>query len=124
MKDMFEEKIKFKINNYMEQIKVPKNLGGIVMEDFEKIKKEESQNITNENVEKTNVQESKETKNKKGKLLKISLGSAAAVVLVGVGIIAGTKIVGDKVITIDKNHVQNANLLVKHVLMKLNVLPV
>lgn len=109
MKDMFEEEIKFKINNYMEQIKVPKNLGGIVMEDFEKIKKEESQNITNENVEKTNVQESKETKNKKGKLLKISLGSVAAVVLVGVGIVAGTKIVGDKVITIDKNHVQNAN---------------
>ena len=54
---MFEEEIKIKINNYMEQIKVPKNLGGIVMEDFEKIKKEESQNITKENIEKTNIQE-------------------------------------------------------------------
>lgn len=112
MKDMFEEEIKIKINNYMEQIKVPKNLGGIVMEDFEKIKKEESQNITKENIEKTNIQEGEKPKNKTGKLFKISLGSVAAVVLVGVGIIAGTKIVGDKVITIDKNGGQSGSIFV------------
>ncbi len=33
-----EKKVKKKVNEYMEQIEVPKNLGGIIMEDFEKVK--------------------------------------------------------------------------------------
>ena len=42
MNNQLDEIIKNKINNYMEQIKVPENLGGIIMEDFEKIKNEET----------------------------------------------------------------------------------
>ena len=44
MKDLNEVELKIKFNNYMEQIKVPENLGGIIMEDFEKMKNEENQN--------------------------------------------------------------------------------
>ena len=43
MKNLNEEDLKIKFNNYMEQIKVPENLGGIIMEDFEKMKNEENQ---------------------------------------------------------------------------------
>lgn len=114
MKNLSEEDIKIKFNNYMEQIKVPKNLGGIIMEDFEKIKNEGEQKNAQSTSEaqetKSNETTNKKQKNKSKKALKISLGSVAAVVLVGVGIFTGTKLVGDKIITIDNNGAQNSNL--------------
>ena len=84
------------------------------MEDFEKIKNEESQNKTKENVvnqDNTNVSNSStNNKKKNNKVLKISLGSVAAVVLVGAGIFVGTKLIGDKTLTIDNNGTQNSSL--------------
>ena len=116
MKDLNEVELKIKFNNYMEQIKVPENLGGIIMEDFEKMKNEENQNgVENQGV-KDDVKQQNENissnvkKKKSNKVLKISLGSVAAVVLVGAGIFVGTRLVGDKNITFNNHGAQNSNL--------------
>lgn len=74
------------------------------MEDFEKIKNEQEQNQEAKQEKKIN----EKPKNKK--VLKISIASVAAVILVGVGIFMGTKLVGEKIITINNNGAQNSNM--------------
>lgn len=116
MKNLDEENLKNKFNNYMEQIKVPENLGGIIMEDFEKIKNEENQNsVENQEVKNDVKQENASTSNnvkkkKSHKVLKISLGSVAAIVLVGTGIFVGTQLVGGKNVIFNNHDAQNENL--------------
>lgn len=100
MNNQLDEIIKNKINNYMEQIKVPENLGGIIMEDFEKIKNEE----TNQ------TRKTKEEKPKGKKVFKISIASIAAVALIGVGIFTGARFLGKKVITLDNNGATNNSM--------------
>ena len=116
MKDLNEEELKIKFNNYMEQIKVPENLGGIIMEDFEKMKNEENQenvqNVeqrTNENAQNVNS-EGNVKKKKNHTVLKISLGSVAAVVLVGTGIFVGTQLTGNKTVIFDNHGAQSVNM--------------
>lgn len=105
MSNDYEDIIKNEVNKYMEQIEVPKNIGGIIMEDFEKVKKEEieSQNHAYEETE----NEKKNTKNKKA--LKISIVAVSAVALIGTGVFIGSRFLGNST-TINNNGAQNSNM--------------
>ena len=101
----FEEVIKNKVNKYMEQIEVPKNIGGIIMEDFEKMKNEEAE-VKNYNQEAK--KEKKGSKNKKA--LKISIVAVSAVVLLGTGVFIGSRFLENSITTINNNGAQNSNM--------------
>lgn len=98
-----EKKVKKKVNEYMEQIEVPKNLGGIIMEDFEKVKKQEAE-MKNESDKSNNK---KKIKNKKA--LKISAIAVSAVVVIGIGVFIGNGLLGNNAI-FTKN-IENSNIV-------------
>ena len=115
MNNLNEQELKNKFNNYMEQIKVPENLGGIIMEDFKKIKKEENaKNIevkTQNEAKEQNESVTNNSKKEKGsKIFKISLGSVAAVALVGASIFLGTKLTGNKIVMFDNHGAQSGSM--------------
>lgn len=107
MNNNYEDLIKNKINNYMEQIEVPKNLGGIIMEDYGKIK--------NEEVKKSNQTNDQEPNNKpkknKNKVLMGSVAAVSAAVLVGAGVLVGSRFFGNQNITINGNSGQNSGMV-------------
>lgn len=108
MSNNFEDFIKNEVNKYMEQIEVPKNIGGIIMEDFEKIKKGEAD--TN-NVEANVEAGSSQTAKKSGKTIKISVAAVSAAVLVGTGVFIGSRFLGNTITTINNhNGAQNSNI--------------
>lgn len=106
MSNNYEDIIKNEVTKYMEQIEVPKNIGGIIMEDFEKVKKEEleTQNYAYEEA----GNEKKSTKNKKA--LKISIVAVSAVTLIGAGVFIGSRFLGNATTTINNNGAQNSNM--------------
>lgn len=106
MSNNYEDIIKNEVNKYMEQIEVPKNIGGIIMEDFEKIKREEAE-VQNYNYDEA-VNKKKGSKNKKA--LKISIAAVSAVVLIGTGVFIGSRFLGNNTTTINNNGVQNSNM--------------
>ncbi len=106
MSNNYEDIIKNEVNKYMEQIEVPKNIGGIIMEDFEKIKREEEE-AQNYNYDEA-VNKKKGLKNKKA--LKISIAAVSAVVLVGAGVFVGSRFLGRSTTTINNNGAQNSNM--------------
>lgn len=98
MSNNFEDIIKNKVNKYMEEIKVPENLGGIVMENFEKITKEEAGNENN-------------VPKKKGKkVIKVSIAAVSAVALICTGIFIGSRFLGNSTVTVNNNGAQNSNM--------------
>lgn len=106
MSNNYEDIIKNEVNKYMEQIEVPKNIGGIIMEDFEKIKREEAE-VQNYNYDEA-VNKKKGSKNKKA--LKISIAAVSAVVLIGTGVFIGSRFLGRSTTTINNNGAQNSNM--------------
>lgn len=106
MSNNYEDIIKNKVNKYMEQIEVPKNIGGIIMEDFEKMKKEEAdvQNCDHKEA----GSEKKSVKNKKA--LKISIVAVSTVALIGTGVFIGSRFLGNSTTTINNNGAQNSNM--------------
>ena len=106
MSNNYEDIIKNEVNKYMEQIEVPKNIEGIIMEDFEKIKREEAE-VQNYNYDEA-VNKKKGSKNKKA--LKISIAAVSAVVLIGTGVFIGSRFLGNNTTTINNNGVQNSNM--------------
>lgn len=105
MSNNYEDIIKNEVNKYMEQIEVPRNIGGIIMEDFEKIKKEEEKS-QNQNY---NYEEAVNEKKKSKKALKISIVAVSAVVLIGTGVFIGSRFLGNNTI-INNNGAQNSNM--------------
>ncbi len=106
MSNNYEDIIKNEVNKYMEQIEVPKNIGGIIMEDFEKIKREEAE-VQNYKYDEA-VNKKKGSKNKKA--LKISIAAVSAVVLIGTGVFIGSRFLGRSTTTINNNGAQNSNM--------------
>ena len=106
MSNNYEDIIKNEVNKYMEQIEVPKNIRGIIMEDFEKIKREEAE-VQNYNYDEA-VNKKKGSKNKKA--LKISIVAVSAVVLIGTGVFIGSRFLGRNTTTINNNGAQNSNM--------------
>ncbi len=106
MSNNYEDIIKNEVNKYMEQIEVPKNIGRIIMDDFEKIKREEkeAQNYIYDEA----VNKKKGSKNKKA--LKISIAAVSAVVLIGTGVFIGSRFLGRSTTTINNNGAQNSNM--------------
>lgn len=107
MNNNYEDLIKNKINNYMEQIEVPKNLGGIIMEDYGKIKNEEVKKSNQTNDQELN----NKPKNNKNKVLMGSVAAVSAAVLVGAGVLVGSRFFGNKNITINGNSGQNSGMV-------------
>lgn len=105
MSNNYEDIIKNEVNKYMEQIEVPRNIGGIIMEDFEKIKKEEEKS-QNQNY---NYEEAGNEKKKSKKALKISIVAVSAVALIGTGVLIGSRFLGNNTI-INNNGAQNSNM--------------
>lgn len=105
MSNNYEDIIKNEVNKYMEQIEVPRNIGGIIMEDFEKIKKEEEKS-QNQNY---NYEEVGNGKKKSKKALKISIVAVSAVALIGTGVFIGSRFLGNNTI-INNNGAQNSNM--------------
>lgn len=103
MSNNYEDIIKDEVNKYMEQIKVPKNIGGIIMEDFEKIKNEEAE------VKKYNEEAEKGKGSKNKKALKISIVAVSAALLIGTGVFIGSRFLGNST-TINNNGAQNSNM--------------
>ncbi len=106
MSNNYEDIIKNEVNKYMEQIEVPKNIGGIIMEDFEKVKREEEE-VENYNYDEA-VNKKKGLRNKKA--LKISIVAVSAVVLIGAGVFVGSRFLGSSTTTINNNGAQNSNM--------------
>lgn len=105
MSNNYEDIIKNEVNKYMEQIEVPRNIGGIIMEDFEKIKKEEEKS-QNQNY---NYEEAGNEKKKSKKALKISIVAVSAVALIGTSVLIGSRFLGNNTI-INNNGAQNSNM--------------
>lgn len=105
MSNNYEDIIKNEVNKYMEQIEVPINIGGIIMDDFEKIKNEEEKS-QNQNY---NYEEAGNEKKKSKKALKISIVAVSAVVLIGAGVFIGSRFLGNNTI-INNTGAQNSNM--------------
>lgn len=106
MSNNYEDIIKNEVNKYMEQIEVPKNIGRIIMDDFEKIKREEKE--AQKYIYDEAVNKKKGSKNKKA--LKISIAAVSAVVLIGTGVFIGSRFLGRSTTTINNNGAQNSNM--------------